>query len=406
MRPRTLITLTAATLAIAAPAAVAQASPAQAQQARNATSYLFVFDTETAQMAPIAGKKDAYTFTMPMRSVRHGVTWFTDRPDRDAGTLPMKAFVRLWQRPGADSFGQDPPNVALNFTLGGDERTFIATMSSPKIVASRTGDGTKSLQATMTAVPHNDLRGPTVTTGKLAKHAKRAHKARSASAARKWFRTPTTLTNASVVVDNFNAPDFSNCIHFPSTRTNNYWATFTSFSEYAAAWDGCASRIHIGEVQVVSGFLVLVDNVLLHAPGMWPTWPGAPSADGGEIIPAAETWLMKSCPAATGLTPPTWTEGTPQPAGWEKYADACDRWLNVVALGNQVCASNTLMALSMLRSPQACRPGAVPPCNDNRVNLCDPVTGNWPQVPRRANETTPVAPTHRQLKPHAYARHG
>jgi hypothetical protein len=209
-----------------------------------------------------------------------------------------------------------------------------------------------------------------------------------------------------VVVDNFNAPGSGDCLHFPSTRVKKYWGTFTSFSDYAAAWNSCPSKMFVGDVQIVSGFIVLVDDLLPHLTGMWPTWPGAPSTDSKEIIPAAETWLMKSCPAATGLTPPTWTEGTPQPAGWEKYADTCDRWLKATALGNEVCASNTLMALSMLRSPQPCRPGTEPPCQLNGVNLCDPVTGGWPRLPRRADETTPVAPTHRQLKPHAYARHG
>ena len=397
MRPRTLIALAAAALAVAAPAAIAQTSPAPvpSQQARNATSYLFVFDTETAQMAPIAGKKDAYTFTMPMRSVRHGVTWFTDRPDRDAGTLPMKSFVRLWSSPGADSFGQDPPNVALNFTLGGGERTFIATMSAPKIVPSRAGDGTTSFQARMTAVPHHHVGGLAGTTGKLAKHAKRAHKARSANAARQWFRAPTTLTNASVVVDNFNAPDFGDCVRFPSTRVNSYWGTFTSFSDYAAAWDSCPSKVFVGDVQMVSGFIVLVDDLLPHWTGMWPTWPGAPSTRSTEIIPAAETWLLKSCPAATGLTPPTWTPGTPQPAGWEKYADTCDRWLNATTLTDQVCGSHTLATLSLLRHPEPCRPGSEPDCNFNGVSLCDPATGRWPRVSLRTHETA-----------HADARHG
>ena len=397
MRPRTLIALAAAALAVAAPAAIAQTSPAPvpSQQARNATSYLFVFDTETAQMAPIAGKKDAYTFTMPMRSVRHGVTWFTDRPDRDAGTLSMKSFVRLWSSPGADSFGQDPPNVALNFTLGGGERTFIATMSAPKIVPSRAGDGTTSFQARMTAVPHHHVGGLAGTTGKLAKHAKRAHKARSANAARQWFRAPTTLTNASVVVDNFNAPGFGDCIHFPSTRANKYWGTFTSFSDYAAAWNSCPSKLFIGDVQIVSGFIVLVDDLLPHWTGMWPTWPGAPSTRSTEIIPAAETWLLKSCPAATGLTPPTWTPGSPQPAGWEKYADTCDRWLNATTLTDQVCGSHTLATLSLLRHPEPCRPGSEPDCNFNGVSLCDPATGRWPRVSLRTHETA-----------HADARHG
>ena len=46
-------------------------------------------------MAPVEGQAGTYTFTMPIRTAKQPVIWFTDRPARDAGTLSMRNFVGL-----------------------------------------------------------------------------------------------------------------------------------------------------------------------------------------------------------------------------------------------------------------------------------------------------------------------
>ncbi len=304
MRTKELTALAAAALAIAVLAGVSQAAaaPVKSEQARIATSYLFVFEGETAQMAPITGRAGAYTFTMPIRSAKHRVTWFTDRPARDAGALPMKSFVALWSRPGADSFAADPPNVAINYTSGGGDRTFIATMSSPRIVQSAATPGTPSLRATMTAVPRDAVTALEGSNGVLAKHAKRAQTAGSATAARRWFRTSATLTNASVVVDNFSgsSPSDGNCFDFP---TDSYWASFTSFSDYASAYDYCFMRA--GGGPVANG---AIPNVPL--PGL--------------SFPSTAVWLGVTCASLPGMPAlPVWTPGSPQPSTWIAYATPC-----------------------------------------------------------------------------------
>ena len=190
MRPRTCTALAAAVLAVAAPVALAHAAPGTGQTAhakQSKASVLFVFEGQTAQMAPVEGQDGAYTFTMPIRTAKQPVIWFTDRPARDAGTLSMRNFVGLWSTPGTNTFATDPPNVAIVYTSGGKLKTLIATMTSPVIIPS-TAISLTLLQATMTAVPEAQLAAHAKGKGKLAKHAKNAQ------------RNPIQFPTSSVIV--------------------------------------------------------------------------------------------------------------------------------------------------------------------------------------------------------------
>ena len=179
MRPRTLPALAAAVLAVAAPVALAHTAPGTGQTAHakpSKASVLFVFEGQTAQMAPVEGQSGTYTFTMPIRTAKQPVIWFTDRPARDAGTLSMRNFVGLWSTPGTNTFATDPPNVAIVYTSGGTQKTFIATMTSPVIIPPTATPGTAKIQATMTAVPEALLATYAKGKGKLAKHAENAQR--------------------------------------------------------------------------------------------------------------------------------------------------------------------------------------------------------------------------------------
>ncbi len=186
MYPRTRTALAAAVLAVAAPVALAHAAPDTGQTAhakQSKVSVLFVFEGQSAEMAPVEGQAGTYTFTMPIRTAKQPVIWFTDRPARDAGTLSMRNFVGLWSVKGTDTFATDPPNVAIVYTSGGKKKTLIATMTSPVIIP-----GTAKVQATMTAVPEAQLATHAKGKGKLAKHAKNAQ------------RNPNLPPSSSVIV--------------------------------------------------------------------------------------------------------------------------------------------------------------------------------------------------------------
>ena len=179
MRPRTCTALAAAVLAVAAPVALAHAAPGTGQTAhakQSKASVLFVFEGQTAQMAPVEGQDGAYSFTMPIRTAKQPVIWFTDRPARDAGTLSMRNFVGLWSAKGTNTFTTDPPNVAIVYTSGGKQKTLIATMTAPMIIPSTATPSTAKLQATMTAVPEVQLATYAKGKGTLARHAKNAQR--------------------------------------------------------------------------------------------------------------------------------------------------------------------------------------------------------------------------------------
>ena len=131
-------------------------------------AYLFVYDGRDAEVAPVAGEQNSFTLTVPITLGNELVTWFTDRPNRDAGHMSMASFVDLWTDDGDDSFTADPPNVAISFA----EKTVIATMTDPRILTGP--DGAESLATTLTLVEGEALEQLTKSEQFLAVHAERA----------------------------------------------------------------------------------------------------------------------------------------------------------------------------------------------------------------------------------------
>jgi hypothetical protein len=171
--------------------------PVFAQGARPETraSYLFVFDGRNADLKRVVGMPNSLQLTVPLRGQNQRVTWFTDRPVRNAGQVMMKDFVGLWQGSGRDSFTQDPPNVAVAF----DGATVIATMKNPRIVD--TQDGGHALVTRLTLVKGQALVGVAKSTSGIAGHAKRAGDNQLPPGGR--------LRNVSVFVDI--SPSYFNC---------------------------------------------------------------------------------------------------------------------------------------------------------------------------------------------------
>lgn len=159
MRRSTIVVILVALAALALGAAPAVARPDALRQSPSGNvqaSYMFVFTGTSSTMTPVAGAPGAYLFTMPLTSIAQPVIWFTVRPSRMTGTLPMTQFAGLWGLPGNSSFAVDPPNVAISTVAKGATTTFVAEMSSA-IVQVSSASGTPVLQATMTA-----LQGPSL----------------------------------------------------------------------------------------------------------------------------------------------------------------------------------------------------------------------------------------------------
>jgi len=60
--------------------------------------------------------------------------WFTDRPERRAGSTTLAGLVAVWD---ASGFRKDPPNAALLLTHRGETRTHVVTLSDPRHVRGR-----------------------------------------------------------------------------------------------------------------------------------------------------------------------------------------------------------------------------------------------------------------------------
>lgn len=119
-----------------------------------APSFLFVFQADDATLTPTSDA-ETYAFDSSLDCTElaecGSVVWFTDRPVRDSGTMPIEAFVALWSEMGEDTFRTDPPNVAIESAAG----SVIATMSAPSII--RDGDGSFRLGAVMTVLPSDTV---------------------------------------------------------------------------------------------------------------------------------------------------------------------------------------------------------------------------------------------------------
>jgi hypothetical protein len=205
------------------PATAATTTTADAAAEEAAPAYLYSFYGTDATVTPVAGSKVAYDVSVPVDAASTEVTWFTDRPNRDAGTMSFEALASLWAKPGADSFSADPPNVSIVFGSGkGQPRTAIAEMTNTKIVDNPSGEG-QLLQATMTVATGQEAAEIAKADGLVAVHANR-------------HTTPKTITNAdakhfAVFIDDYKAAN--GCVY------TNDWCTKHSGAPGDAMWGTC-----------------------------------------------------------------------------------------------------------------------------------------------------------------------
>ena len=203
--------------------AATAAAAADADAEKPGPAYLFSFYGTDATVKRVAGSEVAYDVSVPVDAAIPGVTWFTDRPNRDAGTMSYEALASLWTKEGKDSFTADPPNVSIVFGSGkGQPKTAIAKMSNTKIVDNPNGNG-QLLQATMTVATGQEAAEIAKGGGLVAVHAKR-------------HTTPKTITNAdaknfAVFIDDYKSAN--GCSY------NNDWCTNNANAPGDAQWGSC-----------------------------------------------------------------------------------------------------------------------------------------------------------------------
>ena len=98
---------------------------------------LYSIDARSATVSK-AGK--AHRLALPAGS---RVVWFSDRPQRHAGTLTLTDLVAIWD---ASGFVADPPNAAVILAEHGESRTHVVELTKPRVAGSQ-------VSFAMTAVP-------------------------------------------------------------------------------------------------------------------------------------------------------------------------------------------------------------------------------------------------------------
>jgi len=121
MPRRTLIAAAAIATLGAGMAAIASAAPT--------TSILWAGEVPTATI-----ERTGSTTTLSVPSAAP-LTWFTDHPAREAGTTTVRGLVSRWTQWG---FAADPPNAAIAIRSGGVRKTYVVTLSNPRVTRTTT----------------------------------------------------------------------------------------------------------------------------------------------------------------------------------------------------------------------------------------------------------------------------
>ena len=166
------------------------------ESASSEPSFLFVYEGNNAELTPIGDSETEFTLTVPIASESAKVSWFTDRPHRDAGHMTYKEFESIFTTDEEDSFKADPPNVAIQI----EDKTLIATMTMPKIIPWLNGG--KAFAANFVLVPEKDQKDFSDEVSFLTKHSTRN--------TQKTHGGARTLDQVSVFVDDWNT--FATCV--------------------------------------------------------------------------------------------------------------------------------------------------------------------------------------------------
>ena len=89
----------------------------------DAREYLFV---QTASSATIEGDR------LTLYDVAAHTIFFSDRPSRITGHLPVSELVNRWSQ-GPHSFRDDPPNASLAFVSGGGDSVAVFELRDPEL---------------------------------------------------------------------------------------------------------------------------------------------------------------------------------------------------------------------------------------------------------------------------------
>ena len=170
-------------------------------------SLLFVYEGENAELEPIGDSGTEFTLSVPIASKESRVTWFTDRPNRDAGHMSYENFVKLFYSNVNDGFKIDPPNVAIQL----EGTTLIAEMTEPKIISGT--NNAESIIAAFTLVSGSAKDEMVSEKSFIASHVSKSDDVKSIGSTR-------TLDRVSIFVDDVGMTTIDKIMSGPITNTS------------------------------------------------------------------------------------------------------------------------------------------------------------------------------------------
>ena len=104
--------------------------PLPAGAATDDTKKADLLFVQTAHDVRLDGEK------LILKGISPTVLFFTDRPERIAGTMKNDRYLKLWTEDGKDSFLADPPNATLSVFTDNAVGELVVTLRNPQF----TGD--------------------------------------------------------------------------------------------------------------------------------------------------------------------------------------------------------------------------------------------------------------------------
>lgn len=87
-------------------------------------SLLFQLEAEAGTLTHV----DRATYALELTTAGEQLIWFSDRPDRKAGSMRTDEFVTVWPDFG---FDEDPPNIGVTANGVAEGVSLVATMTEP-----------------------------------------------------------------------------------------------------------------------------------------------------------------------------------------------------------------------------------------------------------------------------------
>ena len=119
--------IAAAVLVMLVLAAGCASKSSNSETSNSGDSGVSVLFSVLAPSMNVAVSGDAFTLSLPANS---STAWFTDRPDRNAGSMTVADLVSTWSAQGFDT---DPPNAAVVVTVNGEQHQHVVELSDPKV---------------------------------------------------------------------------------------------------------------------------------------------------------------------------------------------------------------------------------------------------------------------------------